>query len=127
MSGRTECPESLDAKGDAGWACLMKCVLASAGFFWPLFAHGENDPGLVEMNLLFRGDDLFPQGLVTQCLFFGDNGCGPQWGIKRELPGKVVLWDAEWGNQYEIAGEDPLEVWTAEKRMYEDLDAQEEA
>jgi hypothetical protein len=98
-----------------------------ASFFWPLFAHKENDPGLVEMNLFFRGDDLFPQGLVSKCIFFGDNGCGTQWGIKRDLAGKVILWDAEWGDEYEIAGEDLLEVWTAEKRMYEELDGQEKA
>jgi hypothetical protein len=121
--------------GEALPAVLKELYLAfdgfegptGAGFFWPLFAHAENDPGLVEMNLFFRGDDLFPQGLVSQCLFFGDNGCGPQWGIKRDLPGKVILWDAAWGDKYEVTGEDPLEVWTAEKRMYEELDGQEKA
>jgi hypothetical protein len=98
-----------------------------AAFFWPLFAHRENAPGLVEMNLFYRGDNLFPRGLVSQSLFFGDNGCGPQWGIKRDVPGKVVLWDAEWGDDYEVAGENPLEVWAAEKQMYEELEGQEDA
>ena len=64
---------------------------------------------------------------VSQCLFFGDNGCGPQWGIKRDAPGKVILWDAEWGDEYKVAGENPLEVWAAEKRMYEKPDGQEDA
>jgi hypothetical protein len=95
-----------------------------AVFLWPLFARGKNAPGLVEMNLFYRGDDLFPQELVSQCLFFGDGGCGPQWGIKRDASGQVILWDAEWGDEYEVAGEGPLEVWATEKRMYEELDAQ---
>lgn len=55
--------------------------------FWPLFAHDEHGLGLVEMNLFYREDDLFPRGLVSQCLFFGDSGGGPQWGIKQDVPG----------------------------------------
>ena len=51
----------------------------NARFFWPLFG----PEGLVRMNQFYRCDDLFPQDLVSQCLFFGDNGCGPQWGFKR--------------------------------------------
>jgi len=95
-----------------------------AAFFWPLFAHGENAPGLVEMNLFYRGDDLFPRGLVSQCLFFGDGGGGPQWGIKQDIPGKIILWDAEWGSEFEVAGADPLEVWANEKRIYDELGGQ---
>jgi SMI1 / KNR4 family (SUKH-1) len=89
-----------------------------AGFFWSLFG----TEGLVEMNRFFRDDDLFPQELVSRCLFFGDNGCGPQWGIKRDLPGKVMQWDAEWGEGFEIVGDSPLEVWRAEKQSYDALD-----
>jgi hypothetical protein len=89
----------------------------NAGFLWPLFGR----EGLVEMNLFFRGDDLFPQGLVSQCLFFGGDGCGPQWGIKRDLPGKVIQWDARWGNDFEVVGDSPLEVWRAEKQSYDAL------
>jgi cell wall assembly regulator SMI1 len=54
-----------------------------AGFFWSMFGQ----EGLVEMNRFYRDDDLFPQELVTQCLFFGDDGGGAQWGFKRDLPG----------------------------------------
>jgi hypothetical protein len=89
-----------------------------AAFFWPLF--GEE--GLVEMNQFYRGDDLFPQELVSQCLFFGDNGVGPQWGFKRDLPGKVIQWDAEWGADFEVVGDSPLDVWRAEKQLYDSLD-----
>jgi hypothetical protein len=79
------------------------------------------------MNQFYREDDLFPQGLMSQCLFFGDGGGGSQWGIKRDVPGKVIRWDAEWGGDYEFAGEHPLDAWAAEKRMYEELNAQEGA
>lgn len=88
-----------------------------AGFFWPLFGR----EGLVEMNQFYRGDELFPQELVSQCLFFGDNGCGPQWGFKRDLAGKVVQWDAEWGADFEVVGDTPLDVWRAEMQRYESL------
>lgn len=89
----------------------------NAGFFWSLFER----EGLVEMNRFYRDDPLFPQALVSQCLFFGDNGCGPQWAFKRDLPGKVIRWDAEWGEDIEVVGESPLDVWRAEKQMYDDL------
>jgi hypothetical protein len=89
----------------------------NAAFFWPLFGR----EGLVEMNQFYRGDDLFPQELISQVLFFGDNGCGPQWGFKRDLPGKVIQWDAEWGADFEVIGDSPLDVWRAEKQMYDSL------
>ena len=93
----------------------------NAAFFWPLFG----PEGLIEMNEFFRGDDLFPQELVLKCLFFGDNGCGPQWGFKQDLPGKVIQWDAEWGNDFEVVGDSPLEVWRAEKQSYDSLGKEE--
>jgi hypothetical protein len=103
---------------------LRACYLAFDGFFgptdarflWPLFGY----PGLVRSNQFYRGDDLFPRDLVTRCVFFGDNGCGPQWGIHRDLPGKVVQWDAEWGEDFEVAGDGLLEVWAAEKRLFDE-------
>ena len=88
-----------------------------AAFFWPLFGR----EGLVEMNKFFRGDDIFPQELVAQCLFFGDNGCGPTWGIKTDLPGKVIQWDGEWGADFEVVANSPLEAWLAEKKFYDSL------
>jgi hypothetical protein len=51
----------------------------------------------------------------------GDNGCGPHWGVKRDLPGKVIQWDAEWGVELRLVGDSPLEVWRAEKQMYDSL------
>ncbi len=89
-----------------------------AGYFWPLFGA----EGLVEMNWLFRSNDVFHQELVSQCLFFGDNGCGPQWGIKRDLPGKVIQWDAEWGTDFEVVGDSPIDVWKSEKLLYDAAD-----
>src|SRR5262245_12006473 len=89
----------------------------NAGFFRPLFGR----EGLVELNRFFRGDALFPQELVSRCVFFGDNGCGPLWGFKRELPGKVIQWDAEWGEDFEVVGDSPLDVWRAEKQAYDSL------
>jgi hypothetical protein len=86
-----------------------------ATFFWPLFG----PEGLVAMNQFYRGDDLFPQELVAQCLFFGDNGCGPQWGFKRDLPGKVIRWDAACGRDFKVVGDSPLEVWRAEKQWFD--------
>lgn len=88
-----------------------------AGFFWPLFA----TEGFVEMNLFYRGDDLFPQELVTRCMFFGEGGGGPQWGIKLDLPGKVIKWNASWGTDFEIVGDAPLDVWQQEKELYDSL------
>jgi hypothetical protein len=115
------CPESEISRAESELGATLPAVLrelylafdgfngpTGAAFFWPLFGHVENSPGLVEMNLFYRGDDLFPQGLVSQCIFFGDNGCGPQWGMKRDVPGKVILWDAAWGDEYEVSYTNPL-------------------
>ena len=95
-----------------------------AGFFWPLFASAKNPTGLVETNNFFRlrVNDPFPPEIVTQCLFFGDNGIGAQWGFRKDLPGKVIKWDAEWGLDFELAGENPLDAWVAEKKFYEDIE-----
>lgn len=91
-----------------------------AAFFWPLLAPRPLYGALVEMNRFLRSGEPFPQDLVSQCLFFGGNGIGPSWGIKKDLPGKMIQWDARWGPDFEIAGESPLEVWLVEKRFYEE-------
>jgi hypothetical protein len=93
----------------------------NAAFFWPLFATLPSDAGLVEMNTFFRGDDVFPQDLVSQCLFFGDDGIGAQWAIARHVPGKVIKWDARWGREFEISGDSPLDAWLAEREIYDRL------
>ena len=42
--------------------------------------------------------------------------------LKKDLPGKIILWDAEWGDDFEVVGTDVLEVWIEEKRKYDDLE-----
>ena len=32
----------------------------------------------------------------------------------------MIRWDAERGDQFEVVGENPLEVWVAEKKAYEE-------
>jgi hypothetical protein len=91
-----------------------------AQFFWPLFGQ----EGLVELNKFFRGPEDFPAELVSQCLFFGGDGTGPSWGFMRDLPGKIIQWDAEWGADFEVVGDSPLEVWRATKRLYDKLDGE---
>jgi SMI1 / KNR4 family (SUKH-1) len=92
-------------------------------FFWPLFAGKWGECGLVDLNRFLREGDEFPRDLVSRCIFFGDDGGGPFWGIKRDLPGKVICWDAEWGDEFHMVGENPLEVWIAAKKAYEELGA----
>src|SRR5206468_2065299 len=62
----------------------------NAPFLWPLFERQRGQGALVEMNRFLRTDD-FPEPLMSQCLFYGDAGTGPFWGIKHDLPGKVIL------------------------------------
>jgi hypothetical protein len=92
-------------------------------FFWPLFAGKWGDYGLVDLNRFLREDDEFPRDLVSRCIFFGDDGGGPFWGIKRDLPGKVIEWEASWGDEFNVVGENPLEVWIEAKKGYEELGA----
>jgi hypothetical protein len=88
-----------------------------ARFLWPLFAKS----GLVDFNRFLREGNEFPHAFVSSCIFFGDAGIGDMWGIKRDLPGTVIRWDASWGEEYEVAGNSPLETWLAEKKFYEGL------
>jgi hypothetical protein len=84
----------------------------------PLFGRD----GLVEINRFFRSAPEFPTEFVSRCLFFGDDGIGGYWGIKQDLPGKVVCWDAEWGADFEVDSDDPLAAWLAEKQRYEAIE-----
>jgi hypothetical protein len=122
-----------EALGERVPSALRELYLAFNGFlgptdavfFWPLFAHESGAGGLVEMNLFFRTEDIFPQELVSRCLFFGDNGIGHSWGLHRDRPGQVIKWDARWGNEFEIAGDTPLAAWLAEKRFYDEVAEQD--
>lgn len=93
-----------------------------ASFFWPLFEKRPGAGALVEMNRFLRSGE-FPEPLMSQCLFYGDAGVGPCWGLKRDMPGKIILWDAEWGDDFEIVGTNPLEVWLEGKRKHDALEA----
>jgi hypothetical protein len=73
------------------------------------------------MNRFFRSAPEFPTKFVSQCLFFGDDGIGGSWGFKRDLPGKVIRWDPEWGEAFEVDGDDPLAAWLAERKKYETI------
>jgi cell wall assembly regulator SMI1 len=88
----------------------------SACFFWTLFG----DEGLVGFNQFFRNGEEFPHELVSSCIFFGDGGAGPMWGIKRDLPNSVILWDPEWDG-YEVVGKTPLDAWSEQKRVYDEV------
>jgi hypothetical protein len=76
------------------------------------------------MNRFFRenADDPFPRGIVSQCLFFGDDGIDAQWAFEEDLPGKIIKWDASWGTDVEGVGDTPLETWSAEKKRYDRLE-----
>jgi hypothetical protein len=80
--------------------------------------------GLVQMNRFLRENahGPFPQEIVSQCLFFGDDGIGAQWGFKKDLPGKIIKWDARWGKDFEVVGDGPLEASVAEKEIYDRIE-----
>lgn len=93
---------------------------AGAPFLWPLFG----GLSLVDTNRLYRSDDVFPRAITSTCLFFGDNGCRRLWAFKRDLPNRIVQWNLSWPDEVEDVGENPLAVWAAEKRIYDDLEAE---
>ncbi|MGC4005938.1 MAG: hypothetical protein QM811_23585 [Pirellulales bacterium] len=79
----------------------------NASFFWPLFAKTPGGFALVEMNRYLRDDDVFPQAFTTGCVFYGDAGVGSQWGLKADLPGKIILWKPVWGARFRSGGDGP--------------------
>lgn len=88
----------------------------NARFMWPLFGRD----GLVEFNRFLRSGREFPKAFVSSCLFYGDAGIGDMWGIKDDLPGSVIRWNASWGEDFEEAGATPIDVWLKEKAVYDD-------
>ncbi|MFO0799524.1 MAG: hypothetical protein U0804_18805 [Gemmataceae bacterium] len=51
----------------------------------------------------------------------GKHGIGAQWGLHRDRPGEVLLWDARWGSEFEVVGDSALEAWRAEQRFYDEV------
>jgi hypothetical protein len=93
------------------------CGPTSAQFLWPLFGPS----GLVEMNRHLRTGAEFPRELVLCSVFFGDPGYGDLWGISSCAPGKIIKWSPSWGADFEVAGDALLDVWIAEKQLYDRL------
>lgn len=94
-----------------------------ASFLWPVFRPDEIMPGLVEMNLFFRNDpDVFPEAVVAKCLFFGSDGIGGNWGYHDDYAGKIIRWAPVDGDEVEVVGSTPLEVWLAEQASYDELE-----
>lgn len=87
----------------------------NARYLWPLFGKDS----LVEFNGFLRHGGEFPHDFVHSCIFFGDEGIGPMWGIKRDLPGSIICWDAEWGEDFEVVGATPLDVWLRSKHDFD--------
>lgn len=77
--------------------------------------------GLVALNTFFRSGAEFPNAFASQCVFFGEDGVGGYWGVKQDLPGKVIYWRPEWANEFDIVGSDPFEVWQVEKKIYDQV------
>jgi hypothetical protein len=84
---------------------------------WPLFAPQPGQEALVETNQFFRQGNLLSQDLAAQCLFFGARTCGPEyaWGIKRDLPGKVIEVHPYSEAAFSVDGNNPLDVWLAHR------------
>jgi hypothetical protein len=94
----------------------------NAAFLWPLSPRVEDELSLTATNRWLRDEEEPRPGFARQYLFFGDAGIGSMWGIDKSPPGKVILWDPEWGEDFEDAGADPLEAWLAEKKRYDDIE-----
>lgn len=41
--------------------------------------------------------------------------------FKRDFPGKIIRWDAEWGTDFEVVGDCPIDLWRTEKQLYDDM------
>jgi hypothetical protein len=99
------------------------CDADGRQFFWPLFATQPGQVALVETNQLFRGGYSLSQEFAAQCLFFGGSGSGPHyaWGIKRDLPGKVIKVQPYSDYVFRVAGNSPLEVWLDMKHELDEM------
>jgi hypothetical protein len=92
-------------------------------FLWPLFALQLGQEALVETNQFFREGHFLSQDLAAQCLFFGAHACGPEyaWGIKRDLPGKVIEVHPYSDAPFSVIGNSPLDVWLAFKHQMREM------
>jgi SMI1 / KNR4 family (SUKH-1) len=94
----------------------------NAPFFFPLrTASSFSQESLVSYTLFLRSEDYFPEAL-HDAVAVGDFGGGSSWFIKASSPEQVLRWDAEWGDEYEALEGSLLEIWLAEKAVYESID-----
>jgi hypothetical protein len=65
---------------------------------------------LVGHTLFLRGEEYFPV-FLHKAVVYGDFGNGPYWGVLLDTPDKVFVWDAEWGDQFDVLEGTPLDAW----------------
>jgi hypothetical protein len=93
----------------------------NAAFFYPLLVPSSfSQAALVEHTLFLRSEDYFPK-FLHRAVVFGDYGTGPCWAVSLDAPSRIIEWDAEWGEDYEVLEGTPFEIWKNKKEWYESL------
>lgn len=93
----------------------------NAAFFYPLLKPSSfATTSLVEYTLFLRSEDYFPE-FLWRAVAIGDYGTGPCWVILIDAPGKILEWDGEWGDDYEMLEGTLVDVWKGKKELYEKI------
>jgi hypothetical protein len=88
-----------------------------AQFLYPLLK--TTKPGktsLVEYTRFLRSED-FPQ-FLQRAVAIGDTGTGPSWIIEIDRPERILWWDAEWGDEYEVVPGTLIDAWRRARDEY---------
>jgi hypothetical protein len=71
---------------------------------------------LVEYTRFLRSED-FPQ-FLQRAVAIGDTGTGPSWIIEIDRPERILWWDAEWGDEYEVVPGTLIDAWRRARDEY---------
>jgi hypothetical protein len=92
-----------------------------AEFLYPLLLPRRSTAtSLVEHTKFLRSADYSPR-FIQRTVAVGDTGIGPCWLLEIDSPKRLLWWDAEWGEDYEVVPYGLPEAWYRAKEDYDSL------
>jgi SMI1 / KNR4 family (SUKH-1) len=89
-----------------------------AQFLYPLLKPTDTmKTSLVEHTQFLRSEDYFPQ-FLQRSVAIGDTGIGPCWIIEIDRAERILWWDAEWGDEYEVVPGTLIDAWHRARDEY---------
>ena len=85
-----------------------------------LVTPGVMSTSLVVHTRFLRSENYLPP-FLQRVVALGDTGVGPCWLMEIDHPRRLLWWDAEWGDDYEVVSCGLLDAWVRAKEHYHSL------